>query len=387
MLAGERERPSIEYPCHSPQQDRWFLCSINGVWRGRERLAVVSHVDVSALKSFEAQLSASNAALLKSQELSEAANRAKTAFLANMSHEIRTPLTSILGFVDLLRDEGDHDLDLHQRIQALDAIKNAGEHLLVVINDILDISKVEADKMTVERVDMSLVDTLTDIDHLLRPLAAAKGMEFDITFATPLPERIVGDPTRLRQILLNVAGNAVKFTDKGKVTLRAGLQPHGGATRLVIDIDDTGLGLAPDQIQKLFHAFGQADGSTTRKYGGTGLGLALSRRMAELMDGSVTLVRSSPGQGSCFRVELSLEFLPGVAMISHFEAEPIAKIPTDTEQHTILRGRILLAEDGPDNQRLIALHLRKAGALVEVADNGRVALKMLDAARASRATL
>jgi CheY-like chemotaxis protein/anti-sigma regulatory factor (Ser/Thr protein kinase) len=221
------------------------------------------------------------------------------------------------------------------------------------------------------------------VADLVRPRAAAKNVELRARLDTPLPERVFSDPTRMRQILMNLAGNAAKFTESGSVTLAAREEPRGDEMRLVIDIEDTGPGLTPELASRLFVAFSQADASVTRKHGGTGLGLTICRRLAELMGGTVTLVRTAPGQGACFRVDLPLVPAPGAARIASLElsapsAQPRAALPAAR-----LRGRVLVAEDGRDNQRLIALHLSRAGAEVQVADNGRIALEQLETAQAA----
>jgi len=325
----------------------------------------------------------SREALLKAQATAEAASHAKSEFLANMSHEIRTPLTAILGFADFLREDGDVGHAPTRRLQTIDTIRNAGTHLLTVINDILDISKIEANKMTVERVATPLTTILHEVAGLIRPRAAGKGVTLTASLASPVPDLILSDPTRLRQILMNLVGNAAKFTDAGSVSITARAVPRAQGQMLVIDVDDTGPGMTTEQAGHLFKAFSQADSTVTRKHGGTGLGLTICRRLAALMGGEVTLARTEPGKGSCFRVELPLEAAPGAAMVERLdaivaEADKAAAIPA-----VALTGRILLAEDGVDNQRLIAFHLRKAGATVEVADNGRIALEMIDKSEAN----
>ena len=325
----------------------------------------------------------SREALLQAQAEAEAASHAKSEFLANMSHEIRTPLTAILGFADFLREDGDVGHAPTRRLQTIDTIRNAGTHLLTVINDILDISKIEANKMTVERVATPLTTILHEVAGLIRPRAAGKGVTLTASLASPVPDLILSDPTRLRQILMNLVGNAAKFTDAGSVSITARAVPRAQGQMLVIDVDDTGPGMTTEQAGHLFKAFSQADSTVTRKHGGTGLGLTICRRLAALMGGEVTLARTEPGKGSCFRVELPLEAAPGAAMVERLdaivaEADKAAAIPA-----VALTGRILLAEDGVDNQRLIAFHLRKAGATVEVADNGRIALEMIDKSEAN----
>ncbi len=262
----------------------------------------------------------------------------------------------------------------------MSTIKDAGAHLLTVINDILDLSKIEAEKMTVERIETPLTAVLHEIESMMRPRATSKGLVLDTVLSAPIPERIISDPTRLRQILMNLVGNAVKFTDAGSVSLTIGAEERDGEQRLLIDIEDTGPGLTPEQAARLFNPFGQADGTVTRKHGGTGLGLTICRRLAMLMAGGVTLAASEPGRGSRFRVDLPLVPAPGTHMVDRLNLVPRAVDGPFVSAK--LEGRILLAEDGIDNQQLIAFHLKRAGATVDVADNGAIALRMIDDAEA-----
>ncbi|MCX5691801.1 MAG: PAS domain S-box protein, partial [Planctomycetota bacterium] len=306
--------------------------------------------------------------LHEAQQRAEAANKAKSEFLANMSHEIRTPLTAILGFADLLRDDGDLALAPQRRVHAIDTIKNAGTHLLTIINDILDLSKIEADRMSTERVETPLGSILRDIETLMRQRAHDKGIAMETILESPVPNRIISDPTRLRQILMNLTGNAVKFTSKGQVTVRVASLGPATTRRLRIDVTDTGPGMTPEQSQTLFQAFMQADGTVTRKFGGTGLGLMISRRLAGLMGGTVSLAQTTLGQGSTFRVELPLEPVEGTDELSSLTPQPAAtpSLVTPPQATLTLDCHILLAEDGIDNQRLIKFHLLKAGARVDV---------------------
>ncbi len=318
--------------------------------------------------------------LTQALEAAEAASRAKSEFLANMSHEIRTPMTAVLGYADLLRDEGDLAKAPHRRLEIIDTIIAAGAHLTEVINDILDFSKIEANRMTVERVPTPLYDLLKSVESLLRAPAAVKGLELHLQVDSALPRRLLTDPTRFRQILMNLAGNAVKFTGQGSVTISARAVSRGAERRLTIDVEDTGIGLSPEQADRLFEAFTQADGTMSRSHGGTGLGLVLSRRLAQLMGGDVRLIRSSPEKGACFRLELPLETVEESAEEAGFEPRSATAEPQPALPSVPLRGRILLAEDGQFNQRLISLHLEQAGAEVDVAENGVVALAMLQEA-------
>jgi PAS domain S-box-containing protein len=304
----------------------------------------------------------------RAREAAEAASRAKSEFLANTSHEIRTPLTAILGYTDMLLDR---DITAGERVAHVEAIRRNGEHLLAVMNDILDLSKIEAGKMTLEQVACSPITLVSEVTDLMRPRAAAKGLAFEVEWRGPLPERITTDPTRLRQILLNLVSNAVKFTERGGVHVRVSLEaPDERARRLLrIDVRDTGIGMTPEQQAGLFQPFMQADASTSRRFGGSGLGLLITRRLADLLGGEVRL-ESALGLGSTFSATVDAGPLDGVRMIDRPSgARPLAVAPAAPSEP--LACRVLLVEDGPDNQRLIATILRKAGAEVTVAGNGQ----------------
>ena len=319
-------------------------------------------------------------AMLQARLAADAANRAKSEFLANMSHEIRTPLTAILGYADLLRDDGDSSFSAERRIQTIDTIRTAGHHLLTIINDILDISKIEAGRMTIETVETPVLHVLAEVESLVRARAREKGVSLEMILDTPLPDRVMSDPTRLRQILMNLTGNAVKFTARGSVSVRARAEERGAERRLVVDVVDTGPGMNAEQSARLFAPFTQADSTVTRQHGGTGLGLTISRRLARLMGGDVTLERTEPGSGSCFRLDLPLIAAKGANVVSSIDAV-VERMKAPARSAAVsMKGRVLLAEDGPDNQRLITFHLRKGGATVDVADNGVIALQMIERA-------
>ena len=309
----------------------------------------------------------------------DAANRAKSEFLANMSHEIRTPLTAILGFAEVLRGDEKFTAPPHW-MHDLDTISSAGKHLLSIINDILDLSKIEADKTTLELIDTHLIDVLSEVERLLRSTASGKGVSLNLRLSTPVPDRVLCDPTRLRQILMNLVGNAVKFTEAGTIVINASVKATTENPSLYIDIEDTGRGIDATYSQSLFQAFEQADNTVSRKHGGTGLGLTISRRLAMLMGGDVTLVRTELGKGSCFRLQLPLLPVAGSVFVDSIETKevPAGEIPTTKVS---IEGRILLAEDGLDNQRLISFLLRKAGAMVDISENGQAALEMLNRSR------
>ncbi|MCY2930673.1 MAG: ATP-binding protein [Planctomycetota bacterium] len=308
--------------------------------------------------------------------LAETASVTKSEFLANMSHEIRTPLTAILGYSELMMEEGatPQERQEHSRV-----ILRNSRHLLELVNDILDISKIEADKLVLERRRCSIHAIVADVVSMMRVRAIEKNLALTARYITPIPETILTDEARLRQAIINLVGNAVKFTEAGEVSISVGLVQDSpeGAPALRIDVRDTGIGMSPDTIAQLFQPFMQADSSTTRKYGGTGLGLTITRRIMEKMEGRI-LVESVPGQGSTFSLLVPTGPLEGVALIREsVEAmTDAAEAPRQPEPtHPLKTLRILLAEDGPDNQVLIRTLLANAGAEVEVVANGLLAVQ------------
>ena len=327
-------------------------------------------------------------ALYDAKVLAESANRSKSEFLANMSHEIRTPMTAILGYTDLLLDENHFADDPEQRINAIQTIQRNGKHLLGIIDDILDLSKIESGKLKVESIDYSPVAIIEEVLSLMRVRSAAKAIELDAIFETQLPATIRTDPTRLRQIVLNLVSNAIKFTETGGVKVLVRLV-QSERPIIEFDVEDTGLGMTIEQQSRLFDPFSQADTSTTRQFGGTGLGLTISRRLAEMMGGNVIIASSSPGVGSRFRATIRTGDLSGIPLVDPRGGLVTSKLEARvSDMHQVenpLSGRrILLAEDGPDNQRLISFVLKKAGAVVRIAENGQSAVDLaLDAINAA----
>jgi signal transduction histidine kinase len=310
----------------------------------------------------------------------EAANIAKGEFLANMSHELRTPMTAILGFADILLG----NLVKPEDIDSARTVKENGEYLLKLINDILDLSKIDSGKLEVEQIASSPHQIITDVVSLMRVRVKAKGLPLDVQYDGAIPETICTDPTRLRQILINVVGNAIKFTETGSIQIVTRLlQGPGEESKLRFDVIDTGIGISADKIEELFKPFTQADGSTTRKFGGTGLGLSISKRLVELLGGEFS-VSSTVGEGSIFSVTISTGPLDDVRLIQNaWEAGVETKdrrVVNDTNE-SLCNRRILIAEDGPDNQRLIGFIMKKAGAEVTLADNGQIGLELAMAAK------
>jgi len=333
-------------------------------------------LDFHTLLEAQTQLLAqAHEAVQKQKESAEAANQAKSQFLANMSHEIRTPLTAILGFTEQLLHE---DIGEPERINSLRTIARNGEHLLGIINDILDLSKIEAGKLAVERLKFSPVQVAADVVSIMNVRAAAKGVDLCLKFISPIPESIQSDPTRLRQILINLVGNAIKFTEKGYVELQVAFdQTEPWRPLMRFSVIDTGIGMSKEQIHKIFEPFTQADGTTARKYGGTGLGLTISRRLTEMLGGEVK-IESEVGQGTTFHVTIDVGDLIGVRMLDDLRlGVDRGTLPSQLQNLTDLSGvRILLAEDSPDNQALIVTILRRAGANVEISGNGEAAMNL-----------
>lgn len=310
-------------------------------------------------------------ALTEQQNLAEAANHAKSEFLANMSHEIRTPLTAIIGFADSLSDP---NLDIKEIINISSTISRNGKHLHRVINDILDISKIEAGQLEIEKIKMSPLQLTAEIASEARLQANDKGINFELDYVFPVPDFIYSDPTRIRQILLNLFSNSIKFTHTGYVKLAVYYDRE--KRYFVFSVQDTGIGMSESEQKKLFSSFSQADASTTRKYGGTGLGLAISKSLAKEMGGDL-ICESCKGEGSKFILSIGVGRISNECLINSLEEQEFnsAEFIDEHDKIISLEGNILLAEDSRDNQQLISMYVKKTGASITIVENGEQAVE------------
>ena len=330
--------------------------------------------------------------LRESKRLAEEANRAKSEFLANMSHEIRTPLGAVIGFGELL--ENDPETEVSDRRDWARTIRTAGQHLLALVNDVLDLSKIEAGRMEYERLDFDPARVLSEVASTMRVAAAGKGLDLELEYQGPMPVTLHTDPTRLKQVVVNLVNNAIKFTATGGVRIVAGMEGRedgAGGERLRVSVVDTGVGVPADKQEAIFNAFEQADSSVTRKFGGTGLGLTISRRIVRDLGGDLSMV-STPGEGSTFTlsVDAGQTTWPAAGRENHAPSEAIAAGSASTasperpdhdagddamkdaaKDAADQRRRVLLVDDGEANRKLVALLLKRAGYEVATACNGR----------------
>lgn len=321
--------------------------------------------DVTDQYNARTQIEEKNQELQLAKENAENASRLKSAFLANMSHEIRTPLGAMLGFADLLRNPG---LSVSERANYTEILSRNGQTLSVIINDILDLSKVEAGHLTLEMNELKPKNIAQDVVSLLRVKAAEKNLVLEFVCEDSTPTTIVSDPLRVRQILLNLIGNSVKFTSYGLIKVRCfGNKTATGRTAVCFEISDTGIGIPAQHRAKVFEMFVQADGSTTRKYGGTGLGLALSKKLAQELGGDIILSHSEVGKGSTFVV--TIVDRPELH-INDLDSKRDRRTQQKSEPDLLKGIKVLVVDDSPDNQLLIGLYLTKHGATVDSAENG-----------------
>lgn len=372
VMSGEPELCSSFVARETPTSSRWVLLrcvvSARNAVGSTERVQLTT-VDISPFASTE---------LAPKDDLDRAseAARLRSEFLANMSHEIRTPMTAIIGYADVLSDP---TLTSCDSLDAIRTIKRNGEHLLTLIDDILDLTKIEARKMKVERISLSPAWVVCDVLALMKVRAQARDIALGAEWCGEIPAQIVTDPHRLKQILVNLVSNAIKFTEHGSVRVRVSVKREHNKDMLCIDVIDTGIGMSVEQMSALFGEYHQADASTARKYGGTGLGLKISKHLAEMLGGSIR-VASAVGAGSTFSLAVETGSLVGVMMVDMNDGYDDVEDPApNVADHTgkLSHVRVLLAEDGPDNQRLIAFFLRRAGATVDIAENGSAAVQML----------
>jgi len=296
----------------------------------------------------------------------EAANITKTRFLANMSHEIRTPLGAILGFTELLMEE---NLPQQERKEYLGIIYRSARSLSQLIDDVLDLSKVEMGRLEVEKTSFVLKNVINDVIALLRIKAQEKSLSLRLFTESSVPETLISDSNRIRQILVNIIGNAIKFTEKGEVRVTQKILHQNNQQFLAFEVTDTGIGLSENQQSKLFKAFSQADSSTTRRYGGTGLGLEISRRLARALGGDLVLKNSAPQHGSTFLLTIPLG--PSEQIAVQVQSEQ----PEMGSKYQLSGMKILIVEDMPDNQILVSRLLEKRGAQVQFADHGSEAIE------------
>jgi len=341
------------------------LCAVGAVdvTRGGRRIGrVITLRDVSAEREASRQLEAA-------REAAEAAAVAKSRFLANMSHEIRTPMNGVVGATELLLDSGLND----EQSELVRTAQESAHSLLSILNDILDFSKIDAGKLELDQIPFDLPRFMDSIVRLMQPLADKKGLELKVRLAPEAPRVVVGDPTRVRQILLNLTGNAIKFTAAGRVSIELDRLPAApGQTLLAIAVEDTGIGIAPERIGALFQEFTQADSSVTRNFGGTGLGLAISQRLIEKMGGTIR-VESAPGRGSRFTIELPVRLGEARDVLDEARAGLAGS-------ETFPGCRVLLTEDNPVNQKIGQRILEKLGCRAEVANDGHAAVMLAAAA-------
>lgn len=334
--------------------------------KGKVGGVLISMDDVTLLEEKELLLR-------QSMEEAEAANEAKTAFLSNMSHEIRTPMTAILGFTEVLKrglDPAEVDRQRH-----LNTILNSGTHLLELINDVLDLSKVESGAMEVERIECKAAYIANEVAHVLKVKAREKEIDLKVVVENELPAHIISDPSRLRQIITNLVGNAIKFTEEGGVTIALEYKDDDTDPRMLIKVSDSGIGMNEKQLASIFEAFVQADASITRRFGGTGLGLSISRQLALAMEGDI-IVTSELGKGSTFMLTVPVGDISDVPMLS---VEDVFKSFSEVEINaakdwTFPACRALVVDDGPENRELLTVVLEELGITIETGENGKEGL-------------
>ncbi len=367
VLQKERDKAAVNFS-HKIFGDSVYWISFFGVIVFLISIIVSRYVGRAVADKNE-QLLEAGKEMAKAYKKAEEATLVKSNFLATMSHEMRTPLTAIIGFAETTLFS---EQTIEQRQNAIQTIIRSGKHLLQIINDILDLSKVEANKLDLEYVDLIIFELLADVEKLIRPAAEEKGLGFSINYMFPLPKGITNDPLRIKQILINLCNNAIKFTEEGYVLINVSSNNDDGT--LVFEVVDTGLGITEAQQKFIFEAYRQADSSTTRKFGGTGLGLSLSKELAEHLGGTLT-VESKLGKGSKFKLLLNFDTSEDMEIIFSREHIPEVideKVKVKPTVH--LSGKVLLAEDNKDNQELFSIYLNRMNVDVTIAENGQEAV-------------
>ncbi|MCZ6597742.1 MAG: response regulator [Planctomycetota bacterium] len=382
-VLGSTDRLLILKKPFDPVEVRQLAVALTEKWnvtrRDRQLMRDLRQAELEAREN-ATRLEAVNKDLEEANRRAEAASKAKSEFLANMSHEIRTPMTGILGYGDLLCDA---KVPLEDRLKYGDVIRRCGDHLLTILNDILDISKIESGSMELSITQFAPSQLVEEVYELMRTQSEEKGLSFDLEFKGPIPRYLKTDIHRVRQVLLNLVGNAIKFTEEGSVKIVVQLEDaeDPSSKQILFSIVDTGIGIDAKDVPTLFEAFSQADTSSTREAGGTGLGLTISRRLALMLGGGID-VDSELGRGSTFTLRLDVGQLGPQDLVECSDRSAERRSSPDRSQSTDLEARILLVEDGPVNQMLISTVLRKSGAEVSVADDGRAGVEMVAKAAA-----
>jgi PAS domain S-box-containing protein len=372
VKSGETRRNVLMYLQTQRGQRYTFRVNCSPILAAQKAQGVlISFQDVTELEEKEIALQAA-------KEEADSANRSKSAFLANMSHEIRTPMNAILGFTEILRRGGQNPHNGDDRRRHLDTIHASGTHLLELINDILDLSKVESGRLDLERVAFAPHTVVQEVVHVLEVKAQEKGLPLRMELPQSLPATVLGDPSRLRQVVTNLVGNAIKFTASGEVTVTLRLDNTPAGPRYCIDVKDTGVGIPPDKLESVFEPFVQAESSTARRFGGTGLGLTISRRISRAMGGDI-ICTSILGEGSTFHVSFDPGPLDDVEYLApaQLRAQSLAATIIDSTPWVFPPKRILVVDDGAENRELIRLVLEETGLHVTEAADGQIALDLV----------